>query len=147
MFSGLKDFFNNTITDAPAENDQSVAVAVCALLLEIAYADDEFSDSERETIITSVSNQFELNQKDAVTLLEIAEHERNTKTGMFQFTNLIAEKFDRTGKLKIVEALWQVVYSDGYLEAHEDALMHNLANLLGLGHKDLIALKLRVNKQ
>lgn len=146
MFSGLKEFFNNSVVDAPKE-DSSTAVAVCALLLEIAYADDDFADSERKTIIDSVRKQFELSASDAETLLEIAEQERETKTDLFQFTKLIAEEFDRVQKLRIVESLWQVVYSDGNLEAHEDALMHNLANLLGLGHKDLIALKLRVNKQ
>jgi uncharacterized tellurite resistance protein B-like protein len=36
-----------------------------------------------------------------------------------------------------------VVYSDGVLDAHEDALVHKLSKLLGLKHEEAIALKLR----
>ena len=80
----------------------------------------------------------------AAALLMVADQERRQSTDLYQFTRLIEDQFDRAEKLAVLEELWRVVYSDGQLEAHEDALLHKLCTLLGLKHQELIALKLRV---
>jgi uncharacterized tellurite resistance protein B-like protein len=43
-----------------------------------------------------------------------------------------------------VELLWELVYSDGKMDGHENYFMHKLARLLRLTHRDLIDAKLRV---
>ena len=40
-----------------------------------------------------------------------------------------------------------MVFSDGVLEAHEDALMHKMATLLGVRHEELMALKVKVQNE
>jgi uncharacterized tellurite resistance protein B-like protein len=59
----------------------------------------------------------------------------------------VDENYPKARKLAILELLWDVVYSDGVLEAHEDALMHKLGNLLSVRHEDLMALKVRVRRR
>ncbi|MCP4573049.1 MAG: TerB family tellurite resistance protein [bacterium] len=145
MLDRLQKFFGDSMAPADQADDaQRLRVATCALLLEAAHADDEFTAEERETITALVRRRFDLDAAEADTLLEMANSEREAAGDMHQFTRLIGETFSRSRKLAVLELLWQVAYSDGVLEAHEDALVHRLGRMLDLRHDELIALKLRV---
>ena len=157
MLEAINRFFSDRMqitsdtAESAADTDAAwtdrVQVATCALLLEVAYADDEFSPAERLTVAKILSDRFGLDSAEATHLIELAESERRDSTDLYQFARLINEQYPRERKLAVLELLWQVVYSDGQLEAHEDALMHKLARLFGLRHQELIALKLRAKKQ
>ncbi|MHB8080093.1 MAG: tellurite resistance TerB family protein [Candidatus Krumholzibacteriia bacterium] len=145
MLSGIRGFFSAHVAPAsPGAPERRLEVAVCALLLEAAHADAEFSASERDLVGTLLAERFSLAGPEVGELMALAEAERARSADLYGFTRLIAEAYDDAGKLALLEMLWRVIYSDGRLEAHEDALMHKLAHLLGLKHADLIALKLRV---
>lgn len=147
MLERLQNFFTDRIAPAGQEDeDRRLRVATCALLLEAAHADDEFNDAEREALGGLVAARFELDTAETTELLEIAEAERRDAGDLYQFARLINEAFPRPRKLAILELLWQVVYSDGVLESHEDALMHRLGRVLGIRHEEIIALKLRVKR-
>ena len=62
---------------------------------------------------------------------------------MWQFTDLISQNYTEAEKIRVVELLWKLIYSDGKLDQHEDYLVHRLSSLLGLHHKQLIAAKLK----
>jgi uncharacterized tellurite resistance protein B-like protein len=149
MLDRFQRFFNDRIAAAPgAAGDEAarLRVATCALLLEAAHADSEFSEEERGTVAELVGRRFDLDASDTAELLALAESERRAADGLYPFARLINEEYPRARKLAVVELLWRVVYSDGVLEAHEDALMHRIGKLLGLRHEELIAIKLQVKK-
>ena len=144
MIDRIQKFFGQRMADqAPLDAAASLRVATCALLLEAAHADQDFSDDERALVAGQVAKRFNLDAADTAALLEMAEQERQDADGLFQFARLVNNDFPRARKLAVVELMWQVVYSDGVLEAHEDALMHKVATLLGVRHDELIALKLK----
>ncbi len=148
MFSAITRFFDNKMT--PAENGNSedpLRIATCALLLEAAHADSNFSDDECEKISSMISHRFALSTEDSKDLLDIADQQRRQQTDLYGFARLVNENYSHPRKLAIVEMLWEVVYSDGILEAHEDALMHKMGTLLGIRHEDLMAVKIRVKKR
>lgn len=148
MFEPLNNFFRDRVspvTDA-AEDARRLRVATCALLLEAAHADEEFSDEERTAIIDMLGRRFDLDEEATAELVEVAEQERQRADSLFEFSRLLNERFPRERKLAIVELLWQVVYRDGVLEPHEDALMHKAGHLLGIRHDELMALKIRVKR-
>ena len=148
MFSAITRFFDDKMT--PVENGKSedpLRVATCALLLEAAHADSDFSDDECEKISTMVSRRFDLSPEDSKDLLNIADRQRRQQTDLYGFARLVNDNYSHPRKLAIVEMLWEVVYSDGILEAHEDALMHKMGKLLGVRHEDLMAVKIRVKKR
>jgi uncharacterized tellurite resistance protein B-like protein len=147
MFDALRKLFEAQPAAREAEGQAArrrLAVATCALLLEAAQADDEFSPAEKDLVTALVRERFGLAGDDLEGLLELAESRRQSSAGLYEFTRLIGQHTGHAGKLEILELLWRVVYRDGRLEAREDALMHKLARLLELPHGDLIALKLRV---
>jgi len=148
MIKGLKDFFHNSMTPAEEVQDDQhrLRVATSALLLEAANADRDFSPEERQKVEAIVRDRFELTSEEATDLIGLADQERQQSGDLYQFARLINETFPRGRKLAVLELLWQVVYSDGVLEANEDAYMHRLGNLLGVRHEELMALKLKVKK-
>jgi uncharacterized tellurite resistance protein B-like protein len=149
MIKGLKDFFHNTMTPVPAAEDDAhrLRVATCALLLEAAHADRDFSDEEREQVTRIVRDRFDLSTDEAAELIALADRERRESTDLYQFARLINDTFPKPRKLAVVELLWSIVYSDGVLEAHEDALMRRLGNVLGIRHEDLMAVKVKVKRE
>ena len=149
MFESMQRFFQNNMasaTDAAAEQ-RGLQVATCALLLEAAHADDTFSADERQRIVELLGRRFGLAGDEVGELIELAEQARAEQPDIYHFARLINEHYARSRKLAVLELLWDVVYSDGVLAAHEDALMHRLSNVLGLSHKEFIAVKLQVRKR
>jgi len=149
MFKSLSQIFKNDSArdDAAHDEQYQLRVATCVLLLEAAHADDEFSDEECQTIESMVGVRFSLDETETRELLELAQKERAASSDLYQFARLVNESFPRARRLAIVQLLWEVVYSDGILEAHEDALMHKLGTLLGIRHEDLMAVKVSVRKK
>jgi len=148
MLDRLQNYFSDRMAPtSDQDDDHRLRVATCALLLEAAHADQDFSDEEARTVAGMVGERFELGADETRQLLELAEAERREATDLYQFARLIDQGFPRPRKLAVVELLWRVVYSDGVLEAHEDALMKKIGTLLGLRHEELMALKVKVLRE
>ena len=148
MFNGLNKFFQEKVTPAAdvAEDAIRLRVATCVLLLEVAHADEDFSEEERTAISGMLGKRFNLDEQQTSELVALAEQERLRSDSLFEFSQLLNEQFTRERKLAIIQLLWQVVYQDGILEAHEDALMHKVGQLLGIRHEELMALKIQVKR-
>ena len=147
MLSKIADFFTSNMHteshESPADNSDRISMATCALLLEIAHADSEFNDEEKEKIIIILKDKFNLNSSAAQSLIDLADLERKESLDLWQFTNLINQNFTQEEKLKVIEVLWSVVYADGKVDMHEEYLMRKLSFLLNIDHSDMIDTKIR----
>ncbi len=146
MFDSLRQIFDDA-GGSPARGEDDLRLATCVLLLEAANADRDFSEQEKERILAIIARRFKLDRDGAKDLLAEADRLRTEKDDLYSFARQVNEHFDRPRKLAIVELLWEVVYSDQVLEAHEDALMHKLGHLLGIRHDELMALKIKVKRR
>ncbi len=146
------DLFRKLFSGQPAEpsadpggsETHDVRVATCALFLEMASVDGEFSAAERERILEILTREHDLAREDADQLTRLARRERKRSIDLWRFTHLINERYTEEEKIQVMELLWRVVYTDGKLEKHEDYLVHKVANLLRLTHAQLIAAKRKV---
>ena len=120
-----------------------IRVATCAVLVEIANSDDEFTKEERDHIIEILQNRFDLTSDEAQELIDIAEEEIRGSIDIFRFTKVIKQNYPPEDRIKVLEEIWCIVYADGELSGHEDTLVHKLSFLLGLTHKQLIDAKLK----
>jgi uncharacterized tellurite resistance protein B-like protein len=118
-----------------------VVVAACALLLEIAHADDEFRPEERERIVRHIRTEMGVADSDIQDVLALAETSRRDSVDLYHFTRLVAENLSREDRLKLVEAIWGVVYADGSLSEVESHLARRIAELLGFQHPEVQAAK------
>ncbi len=143
MLKAIKSFFNHhllppeadgeieTETESEAEH-QRHQVAACALLLELAHADDEFTDDERRHIEKVLTRHFRVPVETVRELMTLAEAERSQAVDLYQFTSLITSSYDEGQRMVLAEVMWGLVYADGELAKHEDYLMRKLSNLLQL---------------
>jgi uncharacterized tellurite resistance protein B-like protein len=118
--------------DTQAEARQRLHVAACALLLEIAYADDHFSEGERSHIGAVMQRHFNLDEETAEALIELAEAERRRAVDLYQFTSLIRNSYDLGQKTLLAEIMWGLVIADGAVQRHESYMLRKIANLLDL---------------
>jgi uncharacterized tellurite resistance protein B-like protein len=148
MLDIVKRFFNKEMEkDANKEMPETghdLRIATCALFVEIAKIDDEFTDAEMEKIISVLKDTYELSREHADALVASAEKELEQSLDLWQFAKLINNNYSRNEKIEIVETLWRIVYVDGKMDEHEHYLMNKLKNLLRLSHDDLIKAKLKV---
>ena len=149
MLDTIKSFFSKAM--APEDEEQEVPdvrLAACALLLELAHADDEFSDDEREHLEGVIQRHFlQDGEEDAATLIHLAQEERARAVDLWQFTSLIASSYTPSQKMVLLEAMWGLVYADGDLANHEQYLMRKISHLLGMKPGYLSEAKKRVEKR
>jgi uncharacterized tellurite resistance protein B-like protein len=119
----------------PAEGQSGssgVQVAACALLLELAYADDEFTPVERAHIESALRRHFDLDEATIGDLVELAETERRQSIDHYQFARTITQQYDLGQRMVLAEVMWGVILADGELHRREDYLVRKLASLLDL---------------
>lgn len=150
MLDLVKRFFSPDTRGAGTHEDgatpQDIRIATCALFLAMSYVDGEFAESEREYVVSILKRDFGLSDEHAASLLEAAHGELKKSIDLWQFTNLINQNYSLEEKLQIIESIWRIAYTDGRLDEHEDYLVHKLAKLLRLNHKQLIDAKLRAKR-
>lgn len=135
MLESIRKFFGERM--APAEDSRAgeaerIQLAACALLLELAYADDEFSAAERAHVESVLNRHFNLDAAAAASLIALADQERKQAVDLWQFTSLIAQRFDLGQKMVLAEVMWGLILADGVVAEHEAYLVRKMANLLGL---------------
>jgi uncharacterized tellurite resistance protein B-like protein len=137
MLDALRSLFLSA-AEEPADPDggsppsREIRLAACALLLELAKADDQFTEDERNHIVAAVQRQWDLDSQEADELIRRAEQKRATAVDLWEFTNLIKEHYSLGQKMALAETMWGVVYSDGELASREGTLMRKISNLLDL---------------
>jgi len=124
-----------------------VRIAACALFLEMARVDGEFSDVERSRILAILKNEYQLSDGDALALIQATDQELEQSIDLWQFTKRINQRHSDEEKISIIRMLWKIVYEDGTLDKHERYLVHKLSGLLHLSHEELIDAKLRVIRE
>jgi uncharacterized tellurite resistance protein B-like protein len=122
-------------TPAPrsaGEADRRLQIAACALLVELAHADDEFSDPEREYITSAVRRHFDVDEETARELMALAAKQQAAAGDLFQFTSLIRENYDLGQKTLLAEIMWGLIMADGTIAPRETYLLRKISNLLDL---------------
>ena len=147
MLDAIRSFFGASMApESPEEEvgEQDVRLAACALLIEIAYADEEFTEDEEQHLVSAVRRQYGLEEEEADQLLELADKARVSAVDLWQFTKLIKQNYSLGQKMVLVEVMWGLVYADGQLSSHEESLMRRVCHLLDLAPGHLADVRKRV---
>lgn len=149
MLDKIKAFFDDNLSPIEAadrggsRSAQAVQLASCALLLEMVRIDKQTAVVEEQTLRTAMQRTFAIDSDQADRLIQLAHDELEQSTDYFQFTSLINEQFNQAQKIEVIEAMWQIAYSDHEIDAHERHLMRKIGALLHVPHGDHMAAKAR----
>lgn len=125
--------------------EQSQALSLI-LMVEIALADGEFSDEERQLVINDLKQDYELSRQAAETAIDAAEQEVKEAASLQHFTSHLKD-LDYAEKVALLENLWRLAYADSKLDPHEESMLRKLADLLYISHADYIKSKLKITGQ
>ena len=114
-------------------SDTDSAVKIAALLIHAAKIDENYTDKEKE-IIKKTLVDLGLDSKKLIETIENAEKLESNSNQILDFTREI-KTIDEDSKKKIVESLWNIIYSDDQSDIYESNLMRRLTGLLYLDKK------------
>ena len=136
------NLFKKNKTD---EGNNLSLIAITALLIHSAKIDENFTDKEKEIIkkalIEMGAQTDEINE-----IFEEAEKKEKDSNQILDFTRQI-KNIDEDKKKLVVEALWNIIYSDESADMYEANLMRRLSGLLYLDNKVVGDLKEKVRKK
>ena len=149
MLNTIRRLFSPAKDGSKTEDSRSddVRVAACALLIEAATTDGDFSGDEREAVFAAVRDGLGVPEAEIKAILDTARDELEGSIDLWQFTHLVNRNATVAEKEHILELVWRVVLSDLRIDKHEDYLARKLAELLRLDHRQMIEAKLRAREQ
>lgn len=148
MLNYLKDLFiSKTDEEEEEKKTHSLEIAACALLMEIANADENFSEEERIKIIDLMKTKFNLSEEEALNIISISEEEIEKSVSIYEFTNILNNQLNSDEKYSILKHLWRIAYADGNLDAYEDHYIKKISNNLHIYNQERIAAKLEVKEE
>ena len=136
----LKKFFKKSNND----NINNKNILVTALLIHAAKIDDNYTDVEKEIIKKALISLNEVTPNEVEELLKKAEKIEQESNQIVAFTREIKKK-SMEFRLKIIEILWKIVYSDGSSDSYESNLIRRVCGLLYISDIDNGKVKLKVS--
>tara|TARA_B100000989_G_scaffold288255_1_gene258770 strand:- start:314 stop:763 length:450 start_codon:yes stop_codon:yes gene_type:complete len=125
----LKNILNNKSSEEQKESSKDLEL-LCGLMTEAAYTDGQIDHNELNKIKASLINVFNENPKDIDNVLEEAVKNKNNSKSLYYYTSYINKNFTDDKKILLIEALWEIVLSDGNVHDYESNLIRRLAGLL-----------------
>ena len=124
MFNFLKK--KEKVLENPTTN-------IAALLIHVAKIDQNYTNKEREMIKKAI-NELDPKVKNVEEILLNAEEIEKNSNQILDFTKEV-KNMNEDSKIKIVEVLWNIIYSDNNPDVYENSLMRRLTGLLYLNPK------------
>ena len=128
MFSLFKKDKENEKKD-----DHLSLISVAALLIHSAKIDENFTEKER-TIIKNALIEMGADESNLDEIINDAELKEKDSNQILEFTKEVKNK-NIDEKKVVIEALWNIIYSDANADIYETNLMRRLSGLLYLDHK------------
>ena len=118
-------------------------ILITALLIHAAKIDDNYTDVEKEIIKKALITLNAITPNEAEELLKKAEKIEQESNQIVAFTREI-KKNSMEFRLKIIEILWKIVYSDGTSDSYESNLIRRVCGLLYISDRDSGMIKLKI---
>ena len=120
-------------------------IKICALLIHAAKIDEDYSSDEEE-IIKQTLLKFDAKTNDLVEIISKAKEIEENSNQILNFTKEV-KNMDEKNKIKIIEALWEIIYSNKQADIYETSLMRRLAGLLYIDSKTMGDIKEQIKKK
>jgi len=135
--------FNKIFRKEKKEFKSENHILIAALLIHAAKIDDKFTEIEKKIIKKAIINLFKLTEVQAEEILKKAESKDRESNQIVEFTKEIKNN-SMEFRLKIIEILWKIVYSDGTKDDFESNLIRRVCGLLYVSDKDSGIIKSKI---
>ena len=125
--------------------DTNFLTKVCALLIHAAKIDENYTENE-ETIIKKTLLELGCSEDDLYKTIKDAKTIEENSNQILDFTKEVKNMTEQD-KIKIVEALWSIIYSNKDADMYETNLMRRLAGLLYIDNKTMGNIKDKIKNK
>ena len=139
------NFFKNKNSNKKTEKDKQLLSKTASLLIHAAKIDENYTDKEKEIIKKSLI-ELGADQSNIDQIILTAESNEQKSNQILDFTKEI-KKTDKYFKIKIIESLWKIIYSNKKADMYETNLMRRLSGLLYLDNKIVGDVKEKMRKK
>ena len=126
-------------------NDDKSYSNIAALLIHVAKIDENYEDKEKE-IIKKTLIELGATSSNIDKLISDASAIEENSNQILDFTREV-KNAPESDKIRIIESLWKIIYSDDNADMYETNLMRRLAGLLYIDAKTMGDLKEKVKKE
>ena len=131
--------------EANNESDNPSLMAVACLLVHSARIDENYTDKEKK-IIRDAIVEMGADKNEIDKIIEEAEEKEKDANQILDFTREV-KNINEENKMIIIEALWDIIFSDEDADMYETNLMRRLSGLLYLDVKVVGEIKERVRRK
>ena len=128
-----------------AETENKFLVKTCALLIHAAKIDENYTKDEEEIIKKTLLELGAKKENLSKTIKDAKSIEENS-IQILDFTREV-KNLPKSDKIKIIEALWSIIYSNNEADIYETNLMRRLAGLLYIDSSTMGDIKDRIKKE
>ena len=128
-----------------ADTENNFLIKACALLIHAAKIDENYTENEEEIIKKTLLELGADKENVSQTIKEAKSIEENSNQ-ILDFTKEV-KNLPETDKIKIVEALWSIIYSNNDADIYETNLMRRLAGLLYIDNITMGNIKEKIKKE
>ena len=126
-------------------NNNNFHLKICALLIHAAKIDENYTEKE-ENIIKEALEELGLEKENISKTIQEAKKIEENSNQILDFTKEV-KNLPEKDKVKIIEALWSIIYSNKEADIYETNLMRRLAGLLYIDTKIMGDIKERIKNQ
>ena len=126
------------------ENNNNFLIKISALLIHAAKIDENYTHNEEE-IIKKTLRELGLEKEKITETIEKAKIIEENSNQILDFTREI-KSLSEQDKIKIIESLWTIIYSNKEADMFESNLMRRLSGLLYLDNKVVSEIKEKIKK-
>ena len=127
------------------KNNNEYLTKIAALLIHAAKIDENFSSIEKN-IIEQTLLKIGANDNDVKEIIKSAQKIEENSNQILDFTKEV-KNMSEENKIKIIETLWKIIYSNKIADDYETNLMRRLAGLLYIDNKIMGDIKERIKKE
>jgi len=145
MIKRIKDLLSNFSNQEEVIEDEKISSldkACSALLIEVAYADKVFDESEINSLRESLKETYDIDEQIIDELISEAKKTVDESTSLYEYTRVVNDEFNYSDKLELLSRIWKLAFADGNLDKYEDHLIRKISDLIHISHSDFIKIKL-----
>ena len=147
MIKKIKELISNLSDKDVQEESQDPSLinnACAALLIEKAYADKDYDESEKMSLKNSLMTTYKIDEIEIDELILDASQSVQESTSLYGYTRIVNDEFSYDEKLNLLKNLWKIAYADGNLDKYEEHLLRKISDLIHISHSDYINIKLEI---
>ncbi len=126
-------------------DENSNKIKIAALLIHAAKIDENYSNKEEE-IIKNTLLDLGVNQTELENLMINAKKKEEEANQILDFTKEV-KNMEQKDKIKIVESLWKIIFSNKEADMFETNLMRRLSGLLYIDSKTMGEIKEKIKNE